>query len=308
MRRQRVPPRLTLADAAVRRSELSTPAEGRSPRTFLVTAAPLHDRDGRVDRAVELVQEITEDKAIQARMLAACKLAAVGEVAGKLAHEINNPIAIVSAKARILLADRRAEMSEKVARELERIVGLSDRVAGIARGLLAYGRPSAAPRSSLDVREPVRHALSLVQEPAERQGVRLVDDLGEPWATVQASASELEQVFLNLFLNALDVMRVGGVLAVSGRATSLGDGRPGVTVVVSDTGPGIPEDLRERIFEPFFTTKEEGHGNGLGLSVCQGIVRAHGGEIEVERGSGQGARFLVRLPALAAGAPEVDHG
>jgi signal transduction histidine kinase len=238
-------------------------------------------------------------------MLAASKLAAVGEVAGKLAHEINNPIAIVSAKARILLSDRRAEMSGKVIRELERVVELSDRVAAIALGLLAYGRPSAAPRSRVDIRAPVRRALSLVQEPAERHGVRLVDDLGAAPAPVEASATELEQVFLNLFLNALDVMPAGGVLAVTRRTSSLGDGRPGVAIAVSDTGPGIPEDLRERVFEPFFTTKEEGHGNGLGLSVCQGIVRAHGGEIEVDGGSGQGARFVVRLPVLA-GAAEGD--
>ena len=302
------PPRLTLADAAVRRSELCIPAEGQQrARTFLVTAAPLHDRDGHVDRAVTLVQDVTEEKAMQARMLAASKLAAVGEVAGKLAHEINNPIAIVSAKARILLSDRHAEMSEKVGRELERIVELSDRVAGIARRLLAYGRPSVASRSPIDLRTPVRQALSLVEPQAERQGVRLADHLGERLLLVEASAAEMEQVSLNLFLNALDVMPGGGVLEVLGQGATLADGRLAVGVVVSDTGPGIPEDLRDRVFEPFFTTKEEGRGNGLGLSVCQGIVRAHGGEVEVE-GSGRGARFIVRLPALPASPAGADRG
>ena len=303
------PPRLTLADSVVRRTEVAVPAGAGEPRTFLVTTAPLHDREGGVDRAVELVQDVTEEKRMQARMLAACKLAAVGEVAGKLAHEINNPVSIVSAKARILLSDRRAEMSEKVVHELERIVALADRVSGVARGLLAYGRPSAAPRSPIDLAGPVRRALSLVEEGAARLGVRLVDDLGGPSAPVEASATEMEQVFLNLFLNALDAMPGGGILAVSSDgAGRLADGRPAVAIAVSDTGPGIPEDLRERVFEPFFTTKEEGRGSGLGLSICQGIVRAHGGEVAVEAGAGRGARFVVRLPVLAAGDQEADHG
>jgi signal transduction histidine kinase len=256
----------------------------------------------------ELVQDVTAEKEGQRRLLEASKLAAVGEVAGKLAHEINNPIAIVSAKARILLSDRRAEMSEKVVRDLDRIVELADRVAGIARGLLAYGRPSAAPRSTIDLHTPVRRALSLVQNEAARHGVRLVDDLGGPAPLVEASASEMEQVFLNLFLNALDVMPAGGVLAVSSHGESPPGDRPTATIAVSDTGPGIPEDLRERVFEPFFTTKEEGRGSGLGLSVCQGIVRAHGGEIAVEGGSGQGARFVVRLPMSPGRPREADRG
>ncbi|MCC7177586.1 MAG: PAS domain-containing protein [Acidobacteria bacterium] len=302
-------PRLTLADSAVRRTEVAVAADrGEGQRTYLVTTAPLHDRDGRIDRVVELAQDVTSEKATQARMLAACKLAAVGEVAGKLAHEINNPIAIISAKGRLLLSDRQAEMSEKVGREVQRTVELADRVAGIARGLLAYGRPSIAPRSRIDVREPLRHAFSLVEQQAILRGVRLVDELGGAALLVDASASEMEQVFLNLFLNALDAMPAGGVLAVSGGASQLADGGPAVAAIVTDTGPGVPDELRERIFEPFFTTKEEGHGTGLGLSVCQGIVRHHGGEILVERGSGQGARFVVRLPQAPAGGGEASRG
>ena len=305
------PPRRTLGDSSVRRTEVSAvPPEGEGrPRTYLVTTAPLHDREGRTDRVVELVQDVTAEKDAQARMLAASRLAAVGEVAGKLAHEINNPVGIVSAKARILLADRRAEMSDKVAHELDRIVGLADRVAGIAKGLLAYGRPSAAPRSRIDLRAPARRALSLVEEQAARQGVRLVDELGRREAAVDASGSEMEQVFLNLCLNALDTMPAGGVLALLARAATLDDGRPAVEIVVSDTGPGIPPDLRDRVFEPFFTTKTEGRGSGLGLSICQGIVRAHGGEIQLEAGvPARGARFAVRLPAVRSNGGEDSHG
>lgn len=297
------PLRLTLTDSAVRRSEVSLPPEGGTMRTVLVTTAPLHDREARVDRAVELVHDITEEKQNQARMLAACKLAAVGEIAGKLAHEINNPTAIVSAKARLLLSDRQAEMSPKVGREVERIVELADRVAAIAKGLLAYGRPSAAPRARLDPSLPLRKALSLVEDQAGRHGVRLADHIAPGLPAVYASAPELEQVFLNLFLNALDVMPDGGILAVAAGAGAvrLADGAPAVEIVVADTGPGVSDDVREHVFDPFFTTKEEGRGSGLGLAVCQGIVRSHGGEIEVVRTAGHGARFAVRLPAQPGG-------
>jgi signal transduction histidine kinase len=301
------PQRRTLGDSSVQRGELTVSEPGASGRTFAVTTAPLHDGSGRSDRVVELVQDVTAEKEGQQRMLKASKLAAVGEVAGKLAHEINNPTAIVSAKGRLLLSDRRAEMSPKVASEVERIVDLADRIAGIAKGLLAYGRQSAAPRMRVDPSLPVRRALSLVEGQAARQGVRIVDDVGATLPAVDASAAELEQVFLNLFLNALDVMPEGGVLAVTAPGgVPLADGTPAVQIVVVDTGPGIPEDVREHVFDPFFTTKEEGRGSGLGLAVCQGIVRSHGGEIEVESTPGHGARFTVRLPVPSATGRDAD--
>jgi signal transduction histidine kinase len=300
--------RRTLADSSVQRSEIALPAPGAAGRTFAVTTAPLHDPSGRTDRAVELVQDVTAEKESQQRVLKASKLAVVGEVAGKLAHEINNPTAIISAKGRLLLSDRRAEMSPKVAHEVERIVDLADRVAGIAKGLLAYGRPSVAPRARLDPALPVRRALSLVEDQANRQGVRIVDQMEATLPSIDASAPELEQVFLNLFLNALDFMPEGGVLAVTARpeGAHLARGRTAVEIVVADTGPGIPADVRERVFEPFFTTKEEGRGSGLGLAVCQGVVRSHGGEMELEARPGHGARFVLRLPVLARTRREID--
>ena len=301
------PLRRTLEDSSVQRFELPVRAPAAAGRTFAVTTAPLHDPSGRTDRAVELVQDVTAEKESQQRMLKASKLAAVGEVAGKLAHEINNPTAIVSAKGRLLLSDRRAEMSPKVAHEVERIVELADRVAGIAKGLLAYGRPSAAPRVRVDPSLAVRRALSLVESQCVRQGVRVVDDLGAAVPAVDASPPELEQVFLNLFLNALDVMPEGGVLAVTAPSGArLAGGTPAVQIVVVDTGPGVPEDLREKVFDPFFTTKDEGRGSGLGLAVCQGIVRSHGGEVEIEGRPGYGARFAVRLPLPSANGRDVD--
>ncbi|MBI1987347.1 MAG: HAMP domain-containing histidine kinase [Nitrospinae bacterium] len=129
-------------------------------------------------------------------------------------------------------------------------------------------------------------------------GVQLEEHLSDPVPLVKANGNEIEQVFLNLFLNALDAMPQGGRLGISTRSEpeGLSDGRPAIAVVVEDTGTGIPEGNREKIFQPFFTTKEEGQGTGLGLSICMGLVRSHGGKIKVESEPGQGTRFTVRLP------------
>ena len=292
----------TLADGQVRSAEYTDEAADSAAepaRAFLVITAPLHDGEGRIMGVARLFQDIAGQKKAQVQMLRASKLAAVGEIAGQLAHEVNNPISIISTKARLLLSDRRAELSEHAAREVEKIVHLAERVARLAQGLLSYGRPAAGPRAPLEVRTPVQRALSLVTEQASGQGVRLVDETVGGRALVEANAAELEQVFLNLVLNALDAMPAGGVLTVStpAHAAPFTDGRAAVEIMVGDTGGGIPSDIHHRIFEPFFTTKEEGRGTGLGLSVCYGLVRSHAGEILVESRPGSGARFRVRLPA-----------
>lgn len=264
------------------------------------------------DRALagqrQLAQALKEQKDAQAQIVRAGQLAAVGELAGQIAHEVNNPVAIIDAKARLLLGDRRDEMSPKVAQELVKITELSTRVARIAQGLLSYCRPSPGTRTALDVRQPVRLALALIEPRARALGVVVSDALPPASLTVLANGQELEQVFLNLFLNALDAMPGGGGLDVSARTVRTDDGPPQVAITVADTGVGIPEGDRERIFEPFFTTKQEGRGTGLGLSICLGLVRSHGGEVGVESESGRGARFTVRLPAAAAAEKECAHG
>ncbi|MGD8897151.1 MAG: ATP-binding protein [Acidobacteriota bacterium] len=295
------PARRTLADGAPHRSEMALPREEPTSDTggqvFRVTTAALHDPGGGTVRLAEMVQDITAEKRAEAAVLKAGKLATVGELAGRVAHEVNNPTAIIIGKARLLLSDRRAEMSEKVADDLGHIVDLGERVARISQALLAYGRPTIARRSSIDLRTPVRRALAFVEDQAQQKGVTVVDKLGDRAVTVVASAAELEQVFLNLVLNALDAMPNGGVLAVArADGAALAHGRPAVGVAVSDSGPGIPPDLRDRVREPFFTTKPEGRGTGLGLSVCDGLVRAHGGELRVEEGPAGGTRMVVCLP------------
>lgn len=308
------PAEQTLADGRIRVTEIvlekgACPSElmgmNKDEHVFQVTTAPLPDSSGNVQQIVELAQDITQQKRTQAQMVRAGELAAVGELAGQVAHEVNNPIAIISAKSRLLLTDHRDEMSPKIAQELGKITDLSNRVAQIARGLLSYCRPSSAARAPLDVRQPIRKSLAMVEQHVRKTGVAVQDELPETLPLVKANPHELEQVFLNLFLNALDAMPEGGCLKVSAATTGLQDGQPSVAVAVEDTGPGIPETIRHRVFEPFFTTKQEGRGTGLGLSICLGLVRNHGGQIEVHSERGGGACIIVKLP-IDAGKEQMD--
>ncbi len=229
------------------------------------------------------------------QLVRAAKIATAGELAAHVAHEVNNPIAIISAKGRLLLSDHRGEISEWVAADLVKIVDQADRVARIAQGLLSSCRPTGGARTAIDLRDPVRKTLALVEPRARGRDVQIEERLPEAPLLVVASEIEMEQVFLNLYMNALDAMPRGGRLTV---AAGPADGG-WVEATVKDTGDGIPPEALPRLFEPFFTTRGSGGGSGLGLWICRGILRSHGGDIDADPSPGQGARFALRLPAVA---------
>lgn len=269
-------------------------------QVFQITSAPVRDGKGEIIRVVQLAQDITAQKEASAKMMRAGQMAAVGELAGQVAHEVNNPIAIISAKSRILLANRRGEMSDKIASELEKITGLTNRVARIAQGLLSYCRPSPASRQRIDICQPIRASLAMVEERTASIGIEIHDELPHQVLWVMANMSEMEQVFLNLFLNAIQAMPEGGALSVSllpnENPAPMSKTGPRITIAIDDSGPGVDLALRERIFEPFFTTKAEVQGTGLGLSICQGLIHSHGGNIRIGDSPHGGARFAVSLP------------
>lgn len=300
---EQAPLRKTLADGKVRVRELTVadeakPSPVKDTPTFQTMTAPLRDTENRITYVVQLVQDITKQKTAQAQMIRAGQLAAVGELAGQVAHEVNNPIAIISAKARLLVSDHPEEMSEHTARELQKIIQLSDRVARIAQGLLSYCRPSVATRVQLDIGLPLRHALAMIEQHASHAGIETEIHLPDQLPPVYANAQEIEQVFLNLFLNAIDAMPEGGRLTVEAQTDQeqRHNSPSTLQVVVKDNGMGISEEVQHRIFEPFFTTKPEGKGTGLGLSICHGLIQNYGGSIDVDSTVGQGTRITVHLP------------
>jgi len=252
---------------------------------------------------VQLAREITEQKAIQARVARTERLVAVGELAGRVAHEVNNPVAIIGAKSRLLLSDHRDGLSAHAVDELAKIAELSDRIARIAQGLLSYCRPSVGPAKPVDIRSVVRKSLAMVEPSARGAGVAVEERLPVALPLVRVNAGEMGQVFLNLFVNALDAMPTGGRLTVSARAGDGGvDGNGLLHLVVADTGSGIPADIRERMFEPFLTTKPEGQGTGLGLSICLGLMHGNKGSIEIESEPARGTRVILGFPLAADGA------
>jgi signal transduction histidine kinase len=272
---------------------------------FFITASfvtALAERVRRDERQlVAVATQAIEARRLLEKAVRSEKLAAVGALAGQVAHEVNNPITVISAKGRLLLQDRAGEMSGGVARELHKMIDEADRVARIAQGLLSYCRPSPGVRAPLSIHVPVRKALDTIERRARNSQVRVEDRLPEALPPILANDGEMQQVFLNLFLNALDAMPQGGTLRIEGRQT---DGC--AEVVVSDTGGGISPAVRDRLFEPFVTTKDEGRGTGLGLSICLGLIRSHGGRIDAESDSGLGSRFTVALPLAAAHSPQTQ--
>jgi signal transduction histidine kinase len=294
--------RATLKDGSVHVGEVTLPAvavtadpaatTAADGRAILLTTAPLLDKQGQVTHVVKLARDVTELRRIQQRIGRAEQLAAVGELAGKVAHEVNNPIAVISAKARLLLSRNRDELSRHTAAELVKVTDLADKVAHIARGLLSYARPSTGAAVPTDIRLPISRALSMIEAAAETTGVEVVEHLPPSLPAVHVNAVEMEQVFVNLFMNALDAMPDGGRLSV--RATV--EPSDHLTVVVEDNGVGIPHELQSQVFEPFLTTKPEGKGTGLGLAVCLGLVRSAGGALNLDSEPGHGTRVYVQLP------------
>lgn len=214
------------------------------------------------------------------------RLATVGQLAAGAAHEIRNPLTGIRSTIQYL---RRDYQDDDQKRELvDELIAEVDRIDQIIAGLLSFARPGEPSLEAVDLAELLRQTAHLVETTARKSRVEMVLDLREMSAPIQADPAQLKQVFLNLFMNAIQAMPDGGQLRL--RLQSTGDG---YRVEVADTGAGIPPDDLERIFDPFFTTKAE--GTGLGLAICYGIVSRHGGEIDVESQAGTGTRVTVKL-------------
>ncbi len=242
---------------------------------------------------LELQTRIQAQMDAERKLIQAEKLAAVGEMAAGIAHELNNPLTTVTGFTELVLEELPAGASSRS--DLEMVLKEARRARDVVRRLLDFSRRSESERTRVDLNQLVHDALSLTKHLLHTSGVQLELQLAEKLPWVLVDRNQIKQVFLNLFHNALQAMPDGGILRVK---TCLGerDKRQWVTAVVADTGYGISETDKERIFEPFFTTRANQGGTGLGLSVTYGIVSDHGGLIEVESQPGQGASFTVWLP------------
>ena len=261
--------------------------------TLNIAVAPLISRDGhRIGRLI-IFDDITDRAELERRLVQADKLSSIGLLAAGVAHEVNTPLAVISTYAQ-MLAKQISGDAEK-APLLEKIARQTFRASEIVNSLLNFSRTSPTEFVSVDLNKVLRETLTLVEHQLAQAGVEIKLGLDENLPRIKGNPGKLQQVFLNLLLNARDAMGSGGVLTVS-TTSSAGS----VKAAVADTGDGIARENLARIFDPFFTTKAARKGTGLGLSVSYGIVREHGGDIEVESEMRAGTRFELSFPEAAS--------
>ena len=241
----------------------------------------------------ELQTRIEAQLEAERRLIQAEKLAAVGEMAAGIAHELNNPLTTVTGFTELVLEELSEDAGNRP--DLELVLKEARRARDVVRRLLDFSRRSESERTRVDLNELLNDVLSLTGHLMHTSGVQLDVVLGKNLPWVSADRNQMKQVFLNLFHNALQSMPTGGQLSIR-TGTRQRTGRKWVIASVIDTGMGISPEHRERIFEPFFTTRSGQGGTGLGLSVSYGIVSDHGGEIEVDSEVGKGTKFIVWLP------------
>ena len=253
-------------------------------------------RAGRL-LARDLDERRAELRDTVARAHAAEELAEIATLVAGLAHEIGTPMSVIQGHAKMLESEIHDDEASWRLRTIQEQIG---RISSIIQALLNMARPGKSVRAPVELDALIENTLTFVTEKLGRHRIRVERELA-PTPSVEGDSERLQQVFLNLLLNAADAMPDGGTLRVE---LCQRDGW--VQVIVSDTGEGIPEADMERVFEPFFTSKPAGKGSGLGLPVTRGIIVDHGGTVEARNRPGKGAEFLVRLPA--AGAASHDPG
>jgi signal transduction histidine kinase len=264
----------------------------------VVTAANQYERLQETIRQLRASQvesrlRLVAQQEAESRLVQAAKLAAVGEMAAGIAHELNNPLTTVAGFTELILDEMTKDAPHRA--DIEMVLHEALRARGVVRRLLDFARQGERTRARSDLNQIIDDVLALTTHFIHTNGVQLeIEFLDElPWVSVDSN--QMKQVFLNLIHNAIQAMPTGGNLLIK-TETRKKDNREWVTVAIQDSGIGIDSNDVERIFEPFFTTKGNRGGTGLGLSVTYGIITDHGGTIEVESRPGEGSCFTVWLP------------
>jgi len=275
-------------------SEATLEVPGGGKKIFDIARTPLLDNALRPYGTIIVFEDITEKISLQQRLLTSEKLASIGLLSAGVAHEINTPLTGISSYIQML---QKKLTDTHYAQILEKVEAQTDRVARIIKNLLAFARnPSDTSFHRVDIKESLEEILSLIDYKLKNMNIRLDLELN-PIPPIHAQGERLQQVFINIILNALDAMPQGGTLGIR-----LTEGEGQAIVRISDTGTGIKPEHLTHIFDPFFTTKGIGKGTGLGLSISYAIVKEHDGHIQVASEIGKGSAFTITLPK-GPGAP-----
>jgi PAS domain S-box-containing protein len=268
------------------------PLRNRDGRTLVVNVsiAPLTGKSAEHLGRLILVDDITQRMQLEEQLLQTEKLTSLGLLAAGVAHEVNTPLAVISNYIQMLAKqlpanDPRNKLTEKIVKQ-------TFRASEIVNNLLNFSRTGGAEFKEVNLNQIIDETLTLVAHPFRAASVQVIKNLGGDLPSILGSSNRLQQVFLNLFLNAKDAMPSGGMLEVRSAANN-----GSVEIEVTDTGIGIQRENLARLFDPFFTTKASGRGTGLGLSVSYGIIKEHAGKIEVRSTPGKGTSFRLEFPA-----------
>jgi two-component system, NtrC family, sensor kinase len=264
-------------------------------RTANLSIAPLLSRDMETVGRIILVDDITERIQLEGQLAQAEKMSSIGLLAAGVAHEVNTPLAVISSYTQMLAKQLRGD--ERMTALLDKITQQTFRASEITNGLLNFSRTGAAEFKEIDINFVIRETLMLLEHQFKQAHIAVEQKLEDNLPLIRGNQGKLQQVFLNLFLNARDAMVPGGTLRVSTSSNGY------VAVRVSDTGSGIARENLRRIYDPFFTTKNaqrdgERRGTGLGLSVTYGIIQEHAGKIQVDSEPGRGTTFQIEFPLV----------
>jgi two-component system, NtrC family, sensor kinase len=270
---------LAQGNLEIRVEKTSNDELGDLADSFNIMAHALKERDERL-------KDFTRKKFMESE-----RLALVGQLAANVAHELNNPLQGIVTYSHLLL--EKDSCDEPTNQNIKKIVIQANRCRDIIRGLLDFSRQRKPDKTLSDINSILNDSISLVENQALFQNIKIVMHLDESLPKVIIDPSQIVRVFINLVVNAAEAMEGNGMLTITSRIDEF---KQCIEVEVTDTGSGIPEENLEKIFDPFFTTKETGHGVGLGLAISYGIIKEHKGSISVDSEAGRGTTFTVRLP------------
>jgi PAS domain S-box-containing protein len=273
---------------------------------------PFHDLDGSFAGYIGTCFDITETKGLQQQVIQAQRMEAIGTLTGGIAHDFNNIMTVVQGHANLL--QMRVGQDERLLKSVDQILAASERAVALTQSLLLYSRRQVSSPACVNLNNIIREMQELVRGVLQ-EDISLRFNLDETPMTIMADARQMEQVLMNLLVNARDALPAGGNITISTSLAHLDEEKTGrlqggvppgdyCLLTVSDNGKGMDEETRKRIFEPFFTTKEVGKGTGLGLSVVYGIVTQHNGLLDCASRQGAGTDFQVYLPLTAASVSE----
>ncbi len=268
---------------------------GSKESTLNIAIAPLISKNLEQIGRLIIFDDVTDRAELERRLVQADKLSSIGLLAAGVAHEVNTPLAVISTYAQMLA--KQVADDEQKSKLLEKIAKQTFRASEIVNSLLNFSRTSTTEFGDVSINRVIQETLSLLDHQMKKAGLDVRTDLDAAAPGITGNPGKLQQVFLNLFVNARDAMTPGGVLEVK---TSHEDDGGGVRIDVIDSGHGIDPENIHRIYDPFFTTKGAKKGTGLGLSVTYGIIQEHGGAIQVFSRPGGGTRFHLEFPAAAA--------